>query len=140
LRNIAEAANSDVFACVQRMNEEPQHIQQNVNISFSLVGINVRLAREITSIALSFSSMEKGNIQSEGLQAYKVQILKILDELNSYIESENSAIAPEFKQLTMLTQQVKLQVSSYRFIKTELGKIVFELEGMYMLLKDAQKP
>lgn len=140
LRNIAEAANSDVFACVQRMNEEPQHIQQNVNISFSLVGINVRLAREITSIALSFSSMEKGNIQSEGLQAYKVQILKILDELNSYIESENSAIAPEFKQLTMLTQQVKLQVSSYRFIKTELEKIVFELEGMYMLLKDAQKP
>ncbi len=140
LRNITEAANSDVFACVQRMNDEPEHIQQHVNFSFSLVGINVRITREITSIALTFSSLENEKKQSSDLQEYKEQILLIINELNSMIVNNDIHITPDFKRLTTLTQQVKLPVSAHRFIKTELEKIVFEFESMYLLLKDTQKP
>ena len=34
-RRVAEASNNDVFASVQRMVQEPEHIQSNVDLSFA---------------------------------------------------------------------------------------------------------
>jgi len=133
-RNKVEAANSDVFACVQRMNIEPQHIQQNIDKSFSLVGINIRIAREITSIALSLSSLKNENITSKGLPSYQQQLVEIIDILDDLIADKKIASLPDFKSLNTLSTQVRLEISSYHFIKTEFEKIIFELENMYMIL------
>ena len=68
-RRLTEAANNLVFASVQRMYEEPKHIQQQVDIYFTMIGVNIRMAREITSIALIADETKNSN-QSEILNNY----------------------------------------------------------------------
>ncbi|WP_430402590.1 FUSC family protein [Fluviicola sp.] len=53
-RRLSEAANNNLFACVQRMYEEPQSHQREIDVHFAKVGSNIRISREITSLAFQF--------------------------------------------------------------------------------------
>ncbi len=133
-RNAAEAANSDLFACVQRMHEEPQHIQQRTGANFDIVGINIRITREITSIALALTSVSKKTFK--GIEIYRENIMPLFDTLDNIILKKNEIAQsiPDFKMLSRLLQSEDMH-EEHRFIKTELEKIVFELETMYELIR-----
>ena len=130
LRNLAEAANSDVFACVQRMHDEPSQLQENIEARISIVGTNIRITREITSIALCLSAMSNSVIKTEGLVAYKDNISTLLTNMSEVVLQNHNLIYPDFNTLMQQTQQIRLDTKDYRFIKSELEKIIFELENM----------
>ena len=139
-RRVAEAANNDVFASVQRMYEEPESKQKQVDISFAKVGTNIRLAREITSMALIINETDQEKTSDE-LNAYysnvsavfewilqhvsKNKITEALPDFNAAKESLNSSFFSESTQL--------------HFIKTELEKIIFELETLCLLMKQQKE-
>ena len=132
-RNAAEASNSDLFACVQRMHEEPQHIQQRTDANFDTVGINIRITREITSIALTLTSVNTKTFA--GIQAYRENIMMVFDALDNIILKKNSTVqpTPDFKLISNVLRSEDMS-EQHRYIKTELEKIVFELETMYELV------
>jgi uncharacterized membrane protein YccC len=130
-RNKAEAANSDVFACVQRMSEEPKHMRRDVATSFELVGINIRITREITSIALGVSTMSKRN-KMEGIENF--QVLEIFDLLKELILKKEEREIRDLKKLNIAVPALTgITPDHQHFIKTEMEKIFFELETMYLL-------
>ncbi|MDB5226314.1 MAG: hypothetical protein JWN78_507, partial [Bacteroidota bacterium] len=133
-RNAAEAANSDVFACVQRMHDEPQHIQHRTDANFDIVGINIRITREITSIALALPGLTLRVFP--GIEIYREKVTEVFDILNEFILKKNisNQKSPDFKMFSGLLQTNDSE-EQHRFIKTELEKIVFELETMYELIR-----
>jgi len=140
-RNLAEAANSDVFACVQRMNEEPSHIQHQVDVSFHTVGVNIRITREITSIALGLSALPESSTIA-GVLAYKSNIEFIFNELNNIVtknkKEENNVLDFKSFKSKLLVDKTTID-SQHHFIKTELEKIIFELETMYVVMSEKEK-
>ncbi len=136
---LAEAANNDVFACVQRMYEEPQNLQRQVDLSFAKVGACIRIAREITSFALIINEMERPQPLSE-FSAYLVQ----LDSIFTWITEQNKEAVmpgklPDFKAAReSLNTPVFGSSEAMGFIRTELEKIVFELETICVLIKKQQ--
>lgn len=135
-RRLAEAANNDVFACVQRMYEEPQNIQRQVDLSFAKVGACIRMAREITSFALVIGEIERPQPLPE-LPAY----LGHIDEIFDWIREQNSGTTapdklPDFKAAReSLSAPVFAASENMGFIRTELEKIIFELETVCVLIK-----
>ena len=51
---------------------------------------------------------------------------KIIDILDDLIADKKIASLPDFKSLNTLSTQVRLEISSYHFIKTEFEKIIFK--------------
>lgn len=138
-RRLAEAANNDVFACVQRMYEEPQNLQRQVDLSFAKVGACIRIAREITSFALVINEVERPQPLRE-LSGY----LGHVDEVFGWISKQNSGSVapgklPDFKAVReSLAAPVFASSENMGFIRTELEKIVFELETICVLIKKRQ--
>jgi uncharacterized membrane protein YccC len=135
-RRLAEAANNDVFACIQRMYEEPQNIQRQVDLSFAKVGACIRIARETTSFALIINEMERAKPVAE-LSVYLDHINTIFDWISQkttgYAAPENP---PDFKPAKESLQlPVFASTEQMAFIKTELEKIIFELETICVLIK-----
>lgn len=130
-RRIAEEANNNVFACVQRMFEEPQSRQKQIDECFAMVGISIRMAREITSIAL-LADKRKGAEAMPELTDYVKQtrllfneaILKVSGQLEEKRRPDFSAIKTTIAILN------SKQTDDLHFIKTELSKIIFELEAL----------
>jgi uncharacterized membrane protein YccC len=139
-RRLAEAANNDVFACVQRMYEEPQFVQRQVDISFAKVGVNIRIAREITSIALSITELKNEEPVPE-LANYMTQASAIFDWLvQEASASHTPKELPDFKALKeSLNAPVFSKSRQLEFMKNELEKIIFELETICRLVKEQKK-
>lgn len=136
-RRLAEAANNDAFASAQRMIEEPEHIQNQVDFSFTLAGINIRLAREITSIALIINEGDRTTPLSE-LTHYFNTVSVIFDWIASQV---SQPLAPQkLPNFSSVKESLNAVVFSTNeqthFIKVELEKIIFELETMCILIKE----
>jgi len=136
-RRMAEAANNDVFASVQRMMEEPEHIQQQIDFSFAMAGVNIRIARETTSMAL-FVHEKIEPYSVDTLLNFYSQVSLVFDWIIDSTEQINySKKLPSFKIAKDLlnTHEFTLDDNSY-FIKVELEKIIFELETICLLIKE----
>lgn len=134
-RRNAEAANNKVFASVQRMYEEPKRIQYQMDIYFAMVGVNVRMTREITSIAL-ITEETKSSEKKEALITYYKEAELIFDQLISIVSTEKTLAKPlDFAAIkASLNSEIFQGNEDVEFIKTELEKIIFELETLFKLL------
>lgn len=138
-RRLAEAANNDVFACVQRMYEEPQNVQRQVDLSFAKVGACIRVAREITSFALMSGETERVEANAE-FSNYFNQV----DAIFGWISRQSSGTTapgklPDFKAAReSLSAPVFASSEAMGFIRNELEKLVFELETICVLFKKQQ--
>ncbi len=123
-RRLSEAANNNLFACIQRMYEEPQAYQRQIDVHFAKVGSNIRISREITSLAFA---LEKENserltpILNEYMEA--VQII-----FYQHIHREKEM---DFKPVKAIVQNPIFEESQqFQVIQVDLEKIVFELEAL----------
>lgn len=135
-RRLAEASNNLVFSSVERMYEEPKHIQDNVDTYFAMVGVNVRITREITSVALSIHE-GKNVTQSKALSEYYLGIEKIIDTLIFSFSGEEKSTTPihDFTAVKKSLESPDLQADEQvQFMKMEFEKIIFELEAFVKLL------
>jgi uncharacterized membrane protein YccC len=134
-RQLAEAANSVVFASVQRMYEEPKHIQEQVDTYIAIVGANIRMTREITSIVL-VANESKSSENIENLTRYhhlSDQFFDLFIQRFSDLEDETKVM--DFKEIkSCLSSEVFLKTEALQFIKTELEKVIFELEALTKLI------
>lgn len=133
-RNWAEAANNNLFACVQRMFEEPEFVRESVDTNFAMVGVNIRIAREITSVALTIE-------QNNSLQPV-AELKEFAKEINTLFEwlsqnalaDEKAKSLPDFNRVkNTLKGSVFEKNKQLVFIRTELEKIVFELEAFGLI-------
>jgi uncharacterized membrane protein YccC len=136
-RRLAEASNNDVFASVQRMVQEPEHIQSNVDLSFAMAGVIIRLSREITSIALTINEKERPAVIPQ-LSDYFLQAEKIINWASSHLTQPYIKEAlPDFSKVKESINSDAFLVSEQtRFVKAELEKIIFELETLCILFKE----
>lgn len=134
-RRMTEAANNTVFASVQRMYEEPKRLRHQVDVHFAMVGINIRITREITSIALMIHD-KKERVKVSALSDYTAQIEAIFDHLiRSIADEEQIDALPDFNAARKSLTSEEFQSSEeLLFMRTELEKIVFELEALCKLL------
>ena len=134
---MAEASNNDVFASVQRMVQEPEHIQSNVDLSFAMAGVTIRLSREITSVALSINEKERPLVIPQ-LSDYFLQVEKIIDWVASRLTQPHiiEALTDFSKVKESINSDVFLISEQTRFVKAELEKIIFELETLCILFKE----
>lgn len=135
-RRLAEAANNDVFACVQRMYEEPQNVQRQVDLSFAKVGACIRVAREITSFALLINEIEREKPLPE-LVVYMEQIDGIFGWISQKVDGSSMPDKlPDFRSAKeSLQAPVFASSEQMAFVKTEFEKIIFELETICVLIK-----
>ncbi len=133
-RNRAEEANTNLFACVQRMFEEPESVQSTVDVNFAIVGVNIRMAREITSVALAMDQKDVA-LPSKELNDFKKEIIVLFDwiAVNALIK-EKAPTLPDFDVVKgTLKARVFDENKQLQFIKTELEKIIFELEALCLM-------
>jgi len=133
-RRHAEAANNLAFASVQRMYEEPKHIQNQVDLYFSIVGINIRIVRETTSIAL-IANENTGSDKRKALMNFRKEAEVLFDKLTGDLSEEKAAgYMPDFTAIkASLNSEVFQSSEEFMFIRTELEKIIFELETLFKL-------
>ncbi|MBA3681176.1 MAG: FUSC family protein [Bacteroidetes bacterium] len=135
-RNSAEAANNSLFACVQRMFEEPESVRESVDLNFAIVGVNIRIAREITSVAMA---MEQNNLVQTvtEINNFVKEIDLLFDWLaaNALIK-ENAPTLPDFNVVKeTLRSTVFDENKELQFVKVELEKIIFELEVLCLMVE-----
>lgn len=123
-RRLSEAANNNLFACIQRMYEEPQAHQRQIDVHFAKVGSNIRISREITSLAFALEKETSG---------------KLTEILNDYIEAVQVIFYRHMQRVKEIDfQQVKSILQNpvfdeneqFQAIQVDLEKIVFELEAL----------
>lgn len=134
-RRIAEGSNNNVFASVQRMVEEPEHVQKEMDKSFTMAGVNIRLSREITSIALVINDLDRMEPAGE-LTHYFNKVAEVFDWISLHIQEPLVAKkTPDFNTVKeTLNATLFLKSEELRFIKVEFEKIIFELETMCALI------
>lgn len=135
-RRIAEGSNNHVFASVQRMVQEPEHVQKDLDMNFTMAGVNIRLSREITSVALVINDATKRTPVNE-LKDYFNTASEIFDWIALHISEPLVAKKlPDFTRVKASLNSPVYSVSEdLRFIKVEFEKIIFELETMCALIK-----
>lgn len=129
-RRVTEAANNDLFACVQRMYEEPKSVRKDVENSFAQVGAIIRLTREITSLGFTLQATDTSLIESE-LSEINHLIYGVAHDLCAdHLESASI----EIHELKRVMKNEKLKATDdLKTLKVELEKIVFELETIRAL-------
>ncbi len=124
-RRVTEAANNDVFACVQRMYEEPKSVRKDVDSSFSQVGATIRLTREITSLGFTLQSTDIESVSTE----FQEITLLIAGILNALAENNRESASIQIHELKRVMKNQKLKATDdLKTLKVELEKILFELE------------
>lgn len=124
-RRVAEAANNNLFACVQRMYEEPLSHQREIDAHFAKVGANIRISREITSLAFA---LEKTTFDQEiydtlhGLTHRFNAVFQALIERKEHIAFESL--------MDGLSGSGSLNKPENRALLTDLEKIIFELTAL----------
>ncbi len=123
-RRLSEAANNNLFACIQRMYEEPQAHQRQIDVHFAKVGSNIRISREITSLAFALEKEKSERLTSilnEYMEAIQVIFYK-------HMQREKEI---DFKQVKAIIQDPVFEENQqFQAIQVDLEKIVFELEAL----------
>jgi uncharacterized membrane protein YccC len=136
-RRLAEGANTQVFSSAQRMLEEPKYAQQEAELNLALVGANIRITREITSIALAVER-HPTEVQA-GILDFYAAVAQGFEQISEHITTGKFSKGFDF---SVMKEQLNTEVfagnDSTGFIKTELEKIVFELEAMETLLREGK--
>ncbi|MDR0803095.1 FUSC family protein [Fluviicola sp.] len=123
-RRLSEAANSNLFACVQRMYEEPQTHQQEIDIHFAKVGSNIRISREITSLAFGLEKVTNDKL-APILDEYMEEIQTIFYK---HMQRESEI---DFKKARQTLQNPIFQQNQlHQLIQIDLEKILFELKAL----------
>jgi uncharacterized membrane protein YccC len=138
-RRLTEAANSQVFASVQRMNEEPKHLQQGVDASYAVLGVNIRMARELTSMAL-WCDEKKVSLPPGTLDAFHKAFREGLDHVTRFFSEEGGPL-PDFGFTAMKESLGDLQTDNnedLQFLKFELEKLIFEMETLLKIMHAAR--
>jgi uncharacterized membrane protein YccC len=132
-RRLAEAANNTLFSSVQRMHEEPVHAQSRVDTCFALVGIIIRITREITSIAL-LAQQAKNREPSQVLELFSEHASVLLTQLTTRIGEEQGAPEPDFEPLKKILRNPRFTNNEqHHMVVIELEKIIFELEALFRM-------
>jgi len=129
-RRLTEAANNDVFACIQRMYEEPEYARTKVDSSFAQVGACIRLTREINSLSFILQNTDTKLISKEldtlsnliELISAQLAFMEIAEAKETLSHIKNLLKEPGFKATEELKQ-----------MKVELEKITFEFETIHAL-------
>ncbi len=132
-RRMAEAANSAVFASVQRMMEEPERERHFVDEHFAMVGMLIRSTREITSAAL-LARENKTTPAASVPAVFAREIFLLFQSLaqnGSY--QKLSHIASGFDAVKKCLNTPEMQSAANALLRNEFEKIVFELEAFYKL-------
>lgn len=123
-RRLSEAANNNLFACIQRMYEEPQAHQRQIDVHFAKVGSNIRISREITSLAFALEKETSGKL-TEILNDY-MEAVQVIFYRHMQREKEI-----DFQQVKSILQNpVFDENEQFQAIQVDLEKIVFELEAL----------
>ena len=123
-RRLSEAANNNLFACIQRMYEEPQAHQRQIDVHFAKVGSNIRISREITSLAFALEKENSGKL-TPVLNEY-IELIQII--FYQHIQREKEI---DFKPIKAVLQNPLFEESEqFQAIQGDLEKIVFELEAL----------
>ncbi|MNV05418.1 Inner membrane protein YccS [compost metagenome] len=123
-RRHSEAANNNLFACVQRMYEEPQAHQREIDTHFAKVGSNVRISREITSLAFGLEKITSDKL-APVLDEYMEEIQTIFYK---HMQRESKI---DFKKARQILQNPLLTEDQLsQAVQVDLEKIVFELEAL----------
>jgi uncharacterized membrane protein YccC len=132
-RRFAEAANNTLFSSVQRMYEEPLHARSRVDTCFALVGIIIRITREITSIAL-LAQQAKNRAPDQVLELFSERACALLDQITTSTGEEQGTPEPDFEPLKkILRDQGFTNKEQHHLLVIELEKIVFELEALFKM-------
>ncbi|MNJ90930.1 Inner membrane protein YccS [compost metagenome] len=123
-RRQSEAANNNLFACIQRMYEEPQAFQRQIDVHFAKVGSNIRISREITSLAFSLEKETTGAL-APILNEY-IELIQII--FYQHIQREKDMDFQPIK--TLLEDPIFDENQQFQSIQVDLEKIVFELEAL----------
>lgn len=123
-RRQSEAANNNLFACVQRMYEEPQAFQRQIDVHFAKVGSNIRISREITSLAFALEKENTG-VLAPVLNEY-IELIQII--FYQHIQREKEMDFQPIKAI--LEDPVFDENQQLQAIQADLEKIVFELEAL----------
>lgn len=124
-RRLSEAANNNLFACVQRMYEEPQSHQREIDVHFAKVGSNIRISREITSLAFSLENTPYSEELAELLNLYMAEAETIFYK---NIHREKDIDLDPIKRI--IQDPFFSSSQQIQFIQIDLEKIVFELEAL----------
>lgn len=124
-RRQAEAANNNLFASIQRMYEEPEAHKREIDAHFAKVGVNVRIAREITSLAFTLEKHPKDEALLKDLHAYYQELTVIFENLIARKGDFN------FESIMQLINQSEvLQNPVHQTVRMDLEKIIFELAAL----------
>jgi uncharacterized membrane protein YccC len=124
-RRLSEAANNNLFACVQRMYEEPQSHQREIDVHFAKVGSNIRISREITSLAFSLENISYSEELADLLNRYMAEAETIFYK---NIHREKDIHLEPIKKI--IQDPLFSSSQQIQFIQVDLEKIVFELEAL----------
>jgi uncharacterized membrane protein YccC len=124
-RRLSEAANNNLFACVQRMYEEPQSHQREIDVHFAKVGSNIRISREITSLAFSLENISYSEELADLLNQYLAEAETIFYK---NIHREEDIDLEPIKRI--IQDPLFSSSQQIQFIQVDLEKIVFELEAL----------
>lgn len=123
-RRLSEAANNNLFACIQRMYEEPQAHQRQIDVHFAKVGSNIRISREITSLAFALEKENSGKL-APVLNEY-IEHIQIIFYQHMQREKEI-----DFQKIKAILQDPVFEENQqFQAIQVDLEKIVFELEAL----------
>ncbi|HEY1040010.1 MAG TPA: FUSC family protein [Bacteroidia bacterium] len=131
-RRTAEAANNSLFASVQRMYEEPKHVQKDVDTYFAIAGVSIRITREITSIAITTAG-DKTAVSKEIMKTVPAYLEPVFDQAKELFNDGSDKRPETAPARKFLDQPQFLANSDARFIRNELEKIVFELDALAQL-------
>lgn len=138
-RRLAEAANNDVFACVQRMYDEPEHIRDGVDVYYAMAGTSIRISREITSIGL-MAADNRDHAYAAELNNYYQLASKTFEHIAQHVEDGSVLQVTDFNKLKATLNLVPGdEADPAHFIKNELEKIIFELETIMALMSPPSK-
>lgn len=130
-RRLAESANDQAFSSVQRMLGEPERARNGVENHLAMVGANIRISRELTSVALEIENKPISTIAIPSGFSKDVELA-----FNSVIQTiTQSGIAdkPDFAGLKQKLNGEEFFVSEQgELIRTELEKVLFELEAIWL--------
>lgn len=129
-RRQTEAANNNLFACVQRMYEEPEAHKREIDAHFAKVGTSVRITREITSLAFSLEKTPKNDALVIELRAIADALHPIYDKLLERADDFHFETV-----MSLIEKSHTLQQKEMQLLRLDIEKMIFELAALKVFRK-----
>lgn len=129
-RRQTEAANNNLFACVQRMYEEPEAHKREIDAHFAKVGTSVRITREITSLAFSLEKTPKNEALVIELRAIAEALHPIYDKLLERADNFHFETV-----MSLIENSNTLQQKEMQLLRLDIEKMIFELAALKVFRK-----